>query len=135
MRSAIIAPVRRYFSDRRNVVAVYLYGSQVTKRTSPDSDVDLAILLRKRPKNNAFALQLKFQQDLETLLRRDVDVVILNGADLFLCRQVLTTGTALVVRDPRLAQTMTWSLLKQAWDYLPLKRFFDDLAIHRLARA
>jgi len=95
----------------------------------------VAVLLRRRSPQGTLAAEIRFRQDLETLMHTNVDVVVLNDADLFLCQQVFTRGQLLWARDPEAAKRMKWDLLRKAWDYLPLKRFFEDRAIRRLARA
>ncbi|OFW19027.1 MAG: hypothetical protein A3G21_04845 [Acidobacteria bacterium RIFCSPLOWO2_12_FULL_66_21] len=63
------------------------FGSTVTGRTHPGSDVDLAVLLDRRPES--LDAQLDLVSDVASLLPgREADVSIINGADPLFLKQV-----------------------------------------------
>jgi len=67
---------------RPQVQAAYLFGSLVTGRSRPDSDVDIAVLISdKVMRRDPFQYQLQLMADLIGILKRDdVDLILLNQA-------------------------------------------------------
>lgn len=80
------------------VIVIYRFGSTVTGKQRPDSDVDLAVLA-------ASALdpvrRFELQEQLAVTLRRDVDLVDLRRASTVMAMQVVSTGTVLASFDRR----------------------------------
>lgn len=129
-----IRRVRDYFEGKRGVLAVYLFGSQASGRQNSSSDVDLAVLLKRGGPRQTSGQEFKFRCELEGLLHTDVDVTILNHADLFLAHQALTKGVAVFVRDRRRAEQLKWRLVNAYWDFIPTRRILEGESIRRLAR-
>jgi len=79
------------------IEAVYLFGSIVTGKGKPSSDIDIAILL-----NDAYLEKfslLSFISLLEQICGCPADVVILNRAGEFLKYEVRRTGCLIFERD------------------------------------
>ena len=76
---------------------LWLYGSEAEGTARADSDVDLAALFRRRPKDLDI---FDARTELEEELRRDVDLVDLDQAPPILAMQVLKHGRLLVDRNP-----------------------------------
>lgn len=74
------------------VVAVYLFGSIAQGVATESSDLDVAVLARAR-----LSPELRFdvQEELATLLERDVDLVDLAGASTVMTMQVISRGQLL----------------------------------------
>jgi len=83
-----------YLQSRPEVQAGYLFGSIVSGRTRPDSDVDIAVLVADRAiRRDSFQYRLNMITDLMDLLKReDVDLVLLNQAPPLLAHRVLSKG-------------------------------------------
>jgi predicted nucleotidyltransferase len=85
--------VAAYCSERPEIVACYLFGSQATRRARPGSDVDLAFLLADgMSRQERFDLRMKYFADLSGLLHKEVDVVILNEVGEVLLGQIFAKG-------------------------------------------
>ena len=93
--------VGRCVSRRREIQAAYVFGSTITGRTRPDSDVDVAVLLDRRVRpTGMLSYRLGLMADLGSALRRvDVDVVILNEASPLLAHRVLSQGHCVFERS------------------------------------
>ena len=94
-----LAPV---FEKMRGRIAVaYLFGSSATGEAGPNSDVDLAVLLKNGCPNAQFDLRLELYADCcRALKRNDVDVVVLNRTgNLFLLESVVRNGIVLFEED------------------------------------
>jgi predicted nucleotidyltransferase len=82
--------------------AAYVFGSVAQGRASPDSDVDVAVLLNRSPSaQGTLGYRLALAADLgATLHRDDVQVVVLNEAPPLLAQRVLSLGTLVFDRSP-----------------------------------
>lgn len=133
MADSFTSKIKSYFYPKKEVLAVYLFGSRVTGRTTKWSDVDVAVLLCKPDGKRIFDKEFQCRFDLEKLLGADVDVVILNNADPFLVQQVYTKGRPLFVRNKSQAEELKWRHIRNYWDFIYMKKILDDSAIKRLA--
>lgn len=134
MKNPISRKIRKYFSGKPEALSVILYGSQASGITRPDSDVDVAVLLKSGRSSKSFEKKLEYQADLEDILGKDVDVVILNDADLFLAQQAITKGRTVFERDREKSNQLKWRLMRLWWDFIPTKRVYDEAALARLRR-
>ena len=71
-----------FLPSRREIEAAYVFGSVVTGRLRPDSDVDVAVLVsQKVMRRDPFRYRLELMADLTAVLKRDdVDLILLNQA-------------------------------------------------------
>jgi len=81
--------------DRLNPLGVYLFGSQASRTSRPESDLDLAVLGEK-PYDPWELFQVASL--LSRLVGREVDLVDLRQAPLALQAQVAAFGQALYLR-------------------------------------
>lgn len=93
--------IRRLMSSKTEVSAAYIFGSTVSGRARPDSDVDVAVLLESSFMKR---LPLKYRADLTVdvgaaLKTFHADVVILNDAPPALAHQVITKGRLVFERS------------------------------------
>lgn len=123
MHKSITDAVAHYFVPDLNVMAVYLFGSQARGRAKTSSDVDLALLLERKPD---FDYRLKAMAELSEFLHKPVDVVILDQCGVIMQRQVLKYGILLFERDSR---------KRKAFEILSRKMYLDFLPAHRLYAA
>ena len=97
----IEARLRAFFdADPRGAKAVYLFGSAARGDGREDSDVDVAILGGGGPPQALSDLPIQLKGDLEDLLGRPVDVILLEGAPVDLVHRVLRDGKLIIDLDP-----------------------------------
>jgi predicted nucleotidyltransferase len=82
------------------VVAAYLFGSVGRGTSGATSDVDVGVLLGRRPPTTLADLPLDLEADLERRLGVPVQVVVLDDAPVDLVHRVLRDGRLLVDRNP-----------------------------------
>ena len=92
--------IRSYFSNREEVVAIYLYGSHASAKERSFSDVDVGIVLQHKFLKRALELQSRYMADLGRRLRKDVHPVVLNTAGELLLKQVFQKGVCICINDP-----------------------------------
>lgn len=97
----MIGQIASYFEGRREVAAVYLFGSHAQNRSQPYSDVDIAVLLAVEDELTASNRRLQYIGNLGRILRKDIHPVIMNVASEELLRQVFSKGRCIQVNDAR----------------------------------
>ena len=86
----LVALLGDYFAAQKDVMTVYLFGSFAQGYARSSSDVDLALLFsRDLDAYSALFRQLDFANELESLLKRPVDVINLAAAKPAFVHQVL----------------------------------------------
>jgi predicted nucleotidyltransferase len=98
-REEIESQLRTSLAARADVLAAYLFGSVSRGMATPNSDVDVAILLATAPCPTVDGLHLGLEGELERALGMPVQVVVLNRAPCDLIHRVLRDGILLVDRD------------------------------------
>ncbi len=100
--AAIEAKLQEFLSrnaEREGIAAAYLFGSVARGTAGPRSDVDVGILYQEDPPQTLEGLGLRLEGDLESLLGKPVQLIVLNHAPVDLAIRVLRDGKLLVDRD------------------------------------
>ncbi len=92
--NGIVALLEKYFSSRLDVRLAFLFGSAARGRLSRSSDVDVAVYFEGQYSSEENSLW----RDLETLLDRDVDLLVLNKDNPTLAWSAMR-GIPLLIRD------------------------------------
>jgi predicted nucleotidyltransferase len=118
-----VEKIIRYFSDQCDVSTVYLFGSVVKERTTPNSDVDIAVLfVRGLSLLRRFERKLEIANDLEDTLKTKVDIVDLENADLYFIHQVMLNKEIVLDRD--IDRRVSFEVEKRR-KYFDKKHFYD----------
>jgi uncharacterized protein len=94
----IVKPLRTFLSERQEILLAFLYGSFVSKRMRPSSDVDIGILFNSVPEMDAIN---EVTEELSSILQREIDLAVLNHASPVLKMQILKKGILLYARDKK----------------------------------
>ena len=92
----------RFFDDKKDVIAVYLFGSYANGRERTTSDVDLAILFDNRDRDAVNRMLDEHLVALSRNLRKDVHLIAMDFASEDLLKQIFKKGSCLVVNDPKI---------------------------------
>lgn len=103
------------------IITAYLFGSRATGQDRPESDWDVALLLK--PDSEAEFDYLGFKVALEKALHRDVDLVVLNNAGAPIKHQVRRDGKVIFDRDPQ---------KRTEWEILSRKMYQDFIHLHAI---
>jgi predicted nucleotidyltransferase len=113
-------PILRYLSSAREIQAAYVFGSVASGRTRRDSDIDIAVLIRKNVVRDTLKYRLKLMADLGSALHRsDVDVVILNESPPLLAHRVLSKGKLIFERSASARVRFQVATAKRYSDLVP----------------
>ena len=92
-RDEVIERIGAYFArEGDGIVCAYVFGSLGRGTARTDSDIDVAVLLEVPPAATLAGCGLRLEGDLERVLGREVDLVVLNGAPIDLVHRVLRDG-------------------------------------------
>lgn len=78
------------------LLGIYIYGSFAENRLTPDSDIDIAFLTRKKI---SAVEKWKIQEELASLLDIDIDLVDLKDASVVLRAEVVENGTRIYTKN------------------------------------
>jgi len=114
----------RAYAQGKRLEALYLFGSSVSGRRTPLSDIDIAVLLPDDlPVDRYLQRRLEMIAELSELLGIDaVDLVLLNRAPSLLVHRVITRGKLIYARDD-LERTRFEARAIQ--EYLDLKPLYE----------
>jgi uncharacterized protein len=96
----IVDVVQAYYRERREIAAVYLYGSVVKGRLTPESDIDIGVLYDAASPRD-LQKHADDQAALAAALGREVDLVSLAEVSPILRYQVIKHGERVLTRDPK----------------------------------
>lgn len=128
--SDLLPTLSAFFADRGadlGLSVVYLFGSEARGEARPSSDVDVAVLFDHDPPKGLAGLALDLQGDLELLLHRPVDLVVLNRAPAELVHRVLRDGEIVLERDRSHRIRFEVAKRNEYWDLLPILREYRRL--------
>lgn len=111
------------------IVAAWLFGSRAGQSARPDSDVDVAVLLRPQPAP-AFSV-LEFALELERACSLRVDLVVLNRAGELLKHEVRRSGRLVFSRDDSARKQFEIRGRKSFEDFLHLHRRHVQRVLYR----
>jgi predicted nucleotidyltransferase len=101
----IIRALKKYFRERDDIAFAFLFGSAVRGRVRREGDIDIAVYFwpekdiewENGPKR--YAGENRIALDLEKILKKEVDLVVLNRAKAILADEAIRKGETLVVKD------------------------------------
>ncbi len=90
-----------YFRDKKEITAVYLFGSYAAGKERRFSDIDLGILMEESSAHDGLTKKIEYQVELSRILRKDIHLVLLNSAGEALLRQVFEKGRCVLINNPQ----------------------------------
>lgn len=129
MTDTLRSKLKPVFAEN-NILAVYLFGSQVDGTAQPDSDYDFGILLHRDPElADIGPLTEELSHRISAIIGKKADVVLLNTANIEFRFHVIRTGEVIFSADTDKRTDFEDIVIR---DYLDFKPFLD--AFHREAR-
>lgn len=115
-KDGILSKILPHLKKDKNVLAVYLFGSQARGEKTPMSDLDLAVFLEKGSR--------KASAEVSSFSSPYVDVVVFNDAPPYLKYEIMKEGKPLFVRDKeKLEDEINFAIIEYL-DHVPMyKRF------------
>ena len=104
------------------LVAAYLFGSTARGDARADSDIDVGLLYAHAPAPTLLDQPFAVAADLASLLGREVDAVVLNGAPVDLIHRVLREGSCIFESDRSARIAFEVRSRNEYFDLLPILR-------------
>ena len=102
-RDKIVGKIQDFFQDEKKVAFIYLFGSYVSGKIGPMSDIDIAVYLDINDKKLRFKKRCLLIGKLLHILKKEIDLVVLNDVeDNFLLYDILTKGEVIYKKDKEL---------------------------------
>lgn len=116
----------------KNILLAYIFGSSAKSNSRSPNDIDIAIMLN----NNVHGMKkLEFinalSDKLSSVVKRPIDIVILNSAAPALKQQVIKYGYLLFEKKGGLARKLIVDTITAYLDYLNILNFFYAKTIKR----
>lgn len=125
----MLGKIKKSLKTEKNVLFAYVYGSFA--RGEPDySDIDIAVFLKKIPKNSA-DYEAKLGQKLGRQTKKPVEVRIMNSMPLLLKSRVFREGKTVFSRNKRARVSFETELMGQYLDFSRLMREYDQRRLER----
>jgi len=118
-----VSVLEPFLARRKGIHLVFLFGSSVSRRMHPASDVDIGILFDSVPNLSQINA---LTAELSSLLRREVDLVVLNRASPILKMQVLKKGALVFARDLRVYHQFFVDTCNQYDDLKQIRRTCEE---------
>jgi len=119
MKEEILEKLKSYFDKKENVIMAFLFGSLSKGKVHKHSDIDIAIYLKEYDINEVE----KIWNDLEDLLKKDIDLIVLNISKPLIAFEAIR-GDKIIIRD---YDFYTDYMLETTSEALDLKEFILDL--------
>jgi predicted nucleotidyltransferase len=111
----LLPKAQAYLQSRSDITFAYLFGSLARGRSTPLSDVDIAVYLSE----GEITIERKMEilgKLMELLETDEIDFVILNTAPLTLRMKILENKTVIVDNAP---------FLRYAYESVTMRKYFD----------
>ena len=105
MENRILRDLKQYFSERDDIAFAFLFGSAAQGKIRRDGDIDIAVYfwpekgLEWENVGKRYAGENRIALDLERLLKKEVDLVVLNRAKAIVADGAIRRGKPIVVKD------------------------------------
>jgi len=119
MKLNIMQQLTNHLLAKNSVVFAYLFGSYANDSYNENSDIDIALYL----KENSLDEKLQINYELSKLLKKDIDIVVLNDVkNIYLIENILN---GIILKDS--SQRIDFELIKehQILDFKEFRKVFD----------
>jgi hypothetical protein len=116
-----------------DVLCAYLYGSHARGESLPQSDMDIAVLVKKDfPERDCLNLELNLSLELDKLgLGAEAEVRVINRLPLLMRGEILTEGHLIYCRDDSARVEFETSTRDEYFDFLPVHQAYQKAYFSR----
>lgn len=118
--------LRDYFYHCENVSMAFVFGSYAQGREIVESDFDVAVYFRPEEKkveweeSKYYPEESRIWLEIEKIVKRNVDLVVLNRAAAVLFFEILRSGKIIIVKDRRIYLDLLCRISFEAIDFMEL---------------
>lgn len=118
--------LKKFFATEKGVLFCYLFGSMAYQKTTSKSDIDLALYLDDKKCKDFFEKRLELISQTSRILKKEVDIVILNTAPPFLKYVVLKEGKLIFSRDEGKRIDFELNVINDYFDFKPILEMYNQ---------
>ncbi|MBU1696413.1 MAG: nucleotidyltransferase domain-containing protein [Proteobacteria bacterium] len=120
--------IKQYFKDRKEIAAIYLFGSYASGKERHMSDVDIGVLLNHKHSKSSEILKEEYMIQLGRLLRKDIHPVIMNTVGEVLLKQIFGKGKLVLVKNIKFHKEFKMVTLSKIVDFsFYLEKMYSSL--------
>lgn len=128
---SIVRILKEYFSHHDEIGCVLLFGSYAKKTANSMSDVDVGIMYTNKKDSENFDRWLEIKKDLNILLKKEIDLIVLNNTEGLLLAQILKNN--IKIKD--LSSIYAELVLKNVYfheDFMPIVKANQNYKIKKV---
>ncbi len=126
--------IEEYFLGRKEVNAVYIFGSYAQNAERHLSDIDIGILMDRMDQDIIIKERSAYMIELSRILKKDVHPVILNSASEALLKQVFKKGKCVLVNNAKEVSRKRMVMFSEIADYAYYQGKMQSGLIRRVMR-
>ncbi|MEK6714726.1 MAG: nucleotidyltransferase domain-containing protein [Candidatus Omnitrophota bacterium] len=127
MKKETVNLINKIAKKDKAIIAAYVFGSQIKDRANKYSDVDIAILFDDELMKEGYGEhQLKLTTELTEVLNKEIDLIVLNRAPIFLKYHILKDGVKIYERPDRREHNFEARAIIEYFDFLPMKNKMEE---------
>lgn len=111
---------------KEKVKFAFLFGSALTDYFNKKSDIDVAIWLNDFPLSVNEIMNLKYQVEKSINFEHDIDIVVLNNADLIITNQIITKGKIIINKNQKFTDNFILSRRSMYFDFKFFRKNLED---------
>jgi uncharacterized protein len=112
-----------FFKMKSGVLLVFLFGSAASGKMTDDSDIDIGILFEY--KHDFYEIN-ELKSELNTILKKEIDIAVLNSASPILKMQVLKNGILAFAQDKKSYNEFFVDTINQYDDLKQIRKICED---------
>lgn len=117
--------------EKYKVSFAYLFGSRAEQRASKSSDFDFAVYINSKSKTKRFQNRLALLQELEEILPRPVDVVVLNDTHSTTLRySIVSEGKLIYEKDEGKRLDFEIFIMNEYEEFAPFLKEYNKMYLH-----
>ena len=105
LSNMLLKTLNAYFEKRDDVAFAFLFGSAITGRVRKEGDIDIAVYFRSEHgvewelSGKRWQAEALIALDLERLLKKEIDLIVLNRARATLADEIIRKGMPIIIKD------------------------------------
>jgi predicted nucleotidyltransferase len=119
----ILATLADFFAMKSGVLLVFLFGSAASGKMTQDSDIDIGILFEY--KYDFYEIN-ELKSELNAILKREIDIAVLNSVSPILKMQVLKNGSLAFAKDKKFYNQFYVDTINQYDDLKQTRKICED---------
>lgn len=120
----------KYLSRKKEVAAVYLFGSQIKGGAREGSDIDIGILFAQTKKKSLLSLpEITYSSNLSEIIGKRVEAIDLGRTRIDFAHRVITEAKLLLSNNEKARINFEEKILSLYFDLKPaLDEYFNNLS-------